>query len=103
MPFIDRVAFCTPTLTNEYVERFIKCYGNWDIKSQYENLQYVGRKLSNRTYYSGFVGFWVDDIVTKNTPARYGKNNHFTYAEQPTVIVQGSQRKINIYCAISAA
>lgn len=50
-----------------------------------------------------FVGFWVDDIVTKDKPTRYGKNNHFTYAEQPTVIVQGSQRKINIYCAISAA
>lgn len=50
-----------------------------------------------------FVGFWVDDFVTKDKPTRYGKNNHFTYAEQPTVIVQGSQRKINIYCAISAA
>ena len=50
-----------------------------------------------------FVGFWVDDIVTKDKPTRYGKNNHFTYAEQPTVIVQGSQRKINIYCVISAA
>lgn len=50
-----------------------------------------------------FVGFWVDDIVTKDKPTRYGKNNHFTYAEQPSVIGQGSQRKINIYCAIPAA
>ncbi len=52
-------------LTNEYVERFIKCYGNWDIKSQYENLQYVGRKLSNRTYYSGLVNR-LRELITEN-------------------------------------
>lgn len=52
-------------LTNEYVERFIKCYGNWDIKSQYENLQYVGRKLSNRTYYSGLVNR-LKELITEN-------------------------------------
>lgn len=52
-------------LTNEYVERFIKYYGNWDIKSQYENLQYVGRKLSNRTYYSGLVNR-LRKLITEN-------------------------------------
>ena len=52
-------------LTNEYVERFIKCYGSWDIKSQYENLQYVGRKLSNRTYYSRLVNR-LKELVTEN-------------------------------------
>ena len=50
-----------------------------------------------------FTGFKVDDFITTDKPTRYGKNNHFTYAEQPTVVGQGCQRKINIYCAIPAA
>ena len=49
-----------------------------------------------------FIGFWIDEFITEDKPTRYGKNNHFTYAEQPTVVGQGSQRKINIYCAIPA-
>lgn len=50
-----------------------------------------------------FAGFKVDDFTTMDKPTRYGKNNHFTYAEQPIVVEQGSKRKINIYCAIPAA
>lgn len=47
-----------------------------------------------------FMVFWADDIVTEDKPTRDGENNHFTYAERLTVIVQGSQRTINIYCTI---
>lgn len=47
-----------------------------------------------------FTGFLVDTIKTTDKPTRYGKNNKFTYSEQPTVIGQGSERKINLYCAI---
>lgn len=52
-------------LTNEYVDRFIKCYGNWDMKAQYENMQYVGRKLSNRTYYNGLVNR-LKELIAEN-------------------------------------
>ena len=52
-------------LTSEYVERFVKCYGNWDIKTQYENLQYIGRKLSNRTYYSSLSNR-LKELVAEN-------------------------------------
>lgn len=50
-----------------------------------------------------FMGFWMGEFTTEDKPVRYGENNHYTYAEQPTVIGQGSQREINIYCAIPAA
>jgi hypothetical protein len=50
-----------------------------------------------------FMGFWMGKFTTADKPVRYGENNHYTYAEQPTVIGQGSQREINIYCAIPAA
>lgn len=50
-----------------------------------------------------FMGFWMGGFMTADKPVRYGENNHYTYAEQPTVIGQGSQREINIYCAIPAA
>lgn len=42
-------------LTEEYVTRFIKSYAAWDLKSQYENMQYVVRKLGNRSYYNHIV------------------------------------------------
>jgi len=34
-------------------------------------------------------------FTAKDKPIRFGKNNYYTYAEQPTVIGQGFQRKIN--------
>ena len=46
------------------------------------------------------TGFFVDTIKTMDKPIRYGKNNKFTYSKQPTVIGQGSERKINLYCVI---
>lgn len=47
-----------------------------------------------------FEGFLIDTLHTTDKLTRYGKNNKFTYSEQPTVIGQGSERKINLYCAI---
>lgn len=52
-------------LTGEYVDRFIKNNGKWDIKTQYENLQYVGRKLSNRAYYNGLVNR-LKNLIAEN-------------------------------------
>lgn len=37
--------------------------------------------------------FFVDTIKTKDTFTRYGKDNKFTYAEQPTIIGQGNAHK----------
>lgn len=51
-------------LTNEYVTWFIKNYGSWNIQNQYENLKYIGRKLSNRMYYSRLVNRLRELIVT---------------------------------------
>jgi len=50
-----------------------------------------------------FTGFLVDTIKTTDKPTRYGKNNHFTYSEHPTIIGEGKERTINIYCAIPDA
>lgn len=50
-----------------------------------------------------FTGFWVDTVSTSDKLVKYGKNNKFLYSEQPTVIGQGSQREINIYCTVPAA
>lgn len=47
-----------------------------------------------------FLGFFFDTIKTTDKPTRYGKNNKFTYSEQPAIIGQGSERKINLYCVI---
>ena len=38
-------------LSKEYEIRFTKNYASWDKKSQYENMQYIGRKLSNKVYF----------------------------------------------------
>ena len=53
-------------LTNEYVTWFIKNHGAWDIQNQYENLQYIGRKLSNRVYYSRLVNRLRELIIANN-------------------------------------
>jgi hypothetical protein len=37
--------------------------------------------------------FFVDTIKPKDTFTRYGKDNKFTYAEQPTIIGQGNAHK----------
>ena len=42
-------------LTEEYTERFHKGYGSWTTKEQYENVTYLGRKLSNHAYYDAIV------------------------------------------------
>lgn len=42
-------------LSAEYVDRFIKNYGSWNEKNQYENLRYIGRKLGNKVYYHHIV------------------------------------------------
>lgn len=42
-------------LSTEYIERFIKNYGSWDSKRQFENMQYIARKLGNRAYYNCVV------------------------------------------------
>lgn len=42
-------------LTEEFSSRFIKSHKSWDIKTQFENVQYIGRKLSNKTYYNHIV------------------------------------------------
>lgn len=42
-------------LTEEFSSRFIKSHKSWDIKTQFENAQYIGRKLSNKTYYNHIV------------------------------------------------
>lgn len=53
-------------LTNEYVTWFIKNHGAWDIQNQYENLKYIGRKLSNRVYYSRLVNRLRELIIANN-------------------------------------
>lgn len=52
-------------LTSEYVKRFIKNYGSWDIKQQFENINYVGRKISNRTYYN-FAVRKLKELIAEN-------------------------------------
>lgn len=53
-------------LTNEYVAWFIKNYGAWDIQNQYENLKYIGRKLSNKVYYNHLVAR-LRELITTNS------------------------------------
>ena len=50
-----------------------------------------------------FTGFLVDEFKTVDKPTRYGKNNKYTYSDRPTAIGQGSERTINIYCAVQEA
>ena len=56
--FNDRLQsdpLATSILSKEYVNRFQKNYGSWDKKTQFENINYIGRKLSNRVYYNAAV------------------------------------------------
>lgn len=54
-------------LTDEYVERFHKGYGAWSPKEQYENVNYIGRKLSNGMYYDALVGKLVNLIQSNGS------------------------------------
>ena len=56
-------------LSEEYVIRFQKNYGSWDAKTQFENINYIGRKLSNRTYYDAVVKK-ITELITENTQKR---------------------------------
>ncbi len=53
-------------LSEEYVIRFQKNYGAWDAKTQFENINYIGRKLSNRTYYDAVVKE-ITELIAENT------------------------------------
>ncbi len=56
--FNDRLQkdpIATDILSLEYVDRFDKSYGSWDVKEQFENINYIGRKLSNLAYYHAVV------------------------------------------------
>lgn len=52
-------------LTEEFVSRFLKSYGAWDARTQYENIQYIGRKLSNRVYYNRIVDK-LKELIAEN-------------------------------------
>ena len=52
-------------LTVEYVDRFIRNYGSWNEKNQYENLSYIGRKLGNKVYYQRVVNR-LKFLITEN-------------------------------------
>lgn len=52
---LDHDDIAKEILTAEFSSRFIKNYKKWNIKTQVENIQYIMRKLSNRTYYNHVV------------------------------------------------
>lgn len=52
-------------LSEEYTDRFNKSYGSWDLRTQYENVNYIGRRLSNLTYYDAIVGK-LKTLITEN-------------------------------------
>ena len=52
-------------MTVEYVNRFIRNYGSWNEKNQYENLIYIGRKLGNKVYYQRVVNR-LKFLITEN-------------------------------------
>ena len=56
--FVNRIKnddIAKEILTKEFVKRFTKNYNSWDLKTQYENIRYIRRKLSNRAYYNCIV------------------------------------------------
>lgn len=63
----------TEIITAEYVNRFDKNYGSWDIKTQYENIVYINRKLSNGAYYNKIVGSLKSLIAENNEKNRIGE------------------------------
>ena len=52
-------------LTEEYTGRFHKGYRSWSTKDQYENVTYLGRKLSNGVYYDAIVK-QLTDLIKSN-------------------------------------
>ena len=42
-------------LSDSYVTHFLKNHLSWDVKRQYENINYIRRKLGNRVYYEHLV------------------------------------------------
>lgn len=60
-------------LSPEYVGRFAKNYGSWDTKTQHENVNYIGRKLSNGVYYDKIVGKLKSLIADNKEKNRIGE------------------------------
>lgn len=60
-------------LSPEYVGRFAKKYGSWDTKTQHENVNYIGRKLSNGVYYDKIVGELKSLIADNKEKNRIGE------------------------------
>ena len=54
-------------LTKEYVNRFNKGYGTWSLREQYENINYIGRKLSNNVYYNAIVTELINLVKTNGS------------------------------------
>lgn len=54
-------------LTEEFVERFHKGYGSWSVNEQYENINYIGRKLSNGVYYNAIVVKLIELIQSNSS------------------------------------
>ena len=50
---------------------------------------------------SGFIGLAVDTIKTTDKPVKYGRSNKYSYTDRPKHIGQGSERIVNICCALS--
>lgn len=62
---LDKDPLAKDILTPEYVNRLDKNYGSWEIKQQFENINHIGRKLSNRTYYNLTV-IKLKELVAEN-------------------------------------
>lgn len=52
-------------LSREYTDRFNKYYGSWDLRTQYENVNYIRRRLGNFAYYHAVVDN-LKILITKN-------------------------------------
>lgn len=48
-----------------------------------------------------FIGLALDVIKTTDKPVKYGENNKYSYTDKPKRIGQGSERIVNICCALS--
>ncbi len=52
-------------LSKEFVQRFGKSFGSWDARKQFDNINYIGRKLSNNVYYNASVKK-IQELVSEN-------------------------------------
>lgn len=52
-------------LSEEFVTRFQKHCAAWDIKTQYENVRYIGRRLSNKAYYNSIIEN-LKELISEN-------------------------------------